>query len=115
MGWRGRERRPLLDRGRPDLVLALALVHHLSIGANLAMREVVDWLADLGGALVLEVPTRNDPMVQRLLAHKRQGLHPDYDRAWIQRCLADAFEIHRVEELGSRTRMLYHASPRRCP
>jgi hypothetical protein len=32
LGWRGRERRPLEGRGEPDLVLALALLHHLAIG-----------------------------------------------------------------------------------
>ncbi|MDP8932385.1 MAG: class I SAM-dependent methyltransferase [Actinomycetota bacterium] len=29
LGWRGSERHPLENRGRPDLVLCLALVHHL--------------------------------------------------------------------------------------
>jgi hypothetical protein len=34
LGWRGLERRSLPERGRPDLVLALALVHHVAISAN---------------------------------------------------------------------------------
>jgi SAM-dependent methyltransferase len=114
LGWRGRERRPLLDRGGPDLVLALALVHHLAIAANVPLAEVVSWLAELGGALVVEFPTRADPMVQKLLARKRKGLHPDYERDAFERCLQDAFEVHRTEELGSGTRVLYFATPRRA-
>ena len=72
LGWRGLERSALAGRGRPDLVSALALVHHLAISANVPVREVVDWLGGLGAALVIEFPTREDPMVQKLLAPKRE-------------------------------------------
>jgi SAM-dependent methyltransferase len=112
LGWRGLEHGPLLDRGRPDLVLALALVHHIAIGANVPVREVIDWLASLGGALVVEFPTREHPMVQKLLAPKRDGVHPDYERGFFERCLHDAFDVRRREQLGSGTRILYFATPR---
>jgi hypothetical protein len=113
LGWRGLERRTLAGRGRPDLVLALALVHHLAISANVPVREVVDWLAGLGSALVIEFPTREDPMVQKLLAPKRDGLHPDYELGFFERCLAEAFTIDRSERLGSGTRVLFFARPKR--
>lgn len=112
LGWLGLERTPLLDRGRPDLLLALALVHHLTITANVPITEVVAWLASLGGALVVEFPHREDPMVQKLLASKRTGLHADYERGVFEGCLYDAFDVHRREELGSGTRTLYFAMPR---
>ena len=112
LGWRGLERTTLLDRGRPDLVLALALVHHVAISANVPVREVVDWLASLGGALVVEFPTRDDPMVQKLLAPKRAGLHPDYEREFFERCLHGAFDVRRTEHLGSGSRILYFATPK---
>ena len=114
LGWRGLERRALGGRGRPDLVLALALVHHLAIAANVPVREVVDWLAGLGSALVVEFPTREDPMVQKLLAPKREGLHPDYELGHFERCLAEAFTIERTERLGSGTRVLFFARPKRA-
>ena len=82
----------LPDRGRPDLVLALALVHHLAIAANVPVKEFVDWLAGLGAALVIEFPTREDPMVKKLLAPKREGLHPDYELGFFERCLGEAFD-----------------------
>jgi hypothetical protein len=34
LGWQGRERRALTDRVRPDIVLCLALVHHLAIASR---------------------------------------------------------------------------------
>ncbi len=112
LGWRGLERRALPDRGRPDLVLALALIHHVAISANVPVREFIDWLASLGSALVIEFPTREDPMVQKLLAPKRDGLHPDYELSFFERCLAEAFEVERSERLESGTRVLYYARPK---
>jgi hypothetical protein len=93
-------------------VIALALVHHVAISANVPVSELVDWLASLGGALLVEFPAREDPMVQKLLASKRPGLHPDYERGFFERCLHEAFDVHRSEHLGSGTRTLYFATPR---
>jgi hypothetical protein len=115
LGWRGEERRPLLSRGRPELVLCLALVHHVTITANVPMRAWIDWLAELGASIVIEFPTREDPMVQRLLAAKKEGTHADYERAAFERCLGDAFEVERSESLASGTRVLYLAHPRGRP
>ena len=113
LGWRGLERKTLAQRGAPDLVLALALVHHVAISANVPVKEFVDWLASLGCALVIEFPTREDPMVKKLLAPKRDGLHPDYELGFFERVLGEAFEVERSERLESGTRVLYYATPKR--
>jgi len=113
LGWRGLERKAMPERGKPDLVLALALVHHVAISANVPVKEFVDWLASLGCSLVIEFPTREDPMVQKLLAPKRDGLHPDYELGFFERCLGEAFEVERSERLESGTRVLYFARPKR--
>lgn len=110
-GWRGLERKPLALRGRPDLVLALALVHHVVIGANVPLGELVDWLAELGSDVVIEFVDREDPMVRRLLANKAEP-YDDYDAAAFERALEAAFRVLRRERLGSGTRTLYLASPR---
>ena len=111
-GWRGLERARLEERGAPDLVLCLALVHHLSIAANVPLSEVVDWLASLGGVLVIEFAGRDDPMVQRLLARKKDDAHPDYTAESFERELLKRFEIARREPLASGLRTLYEARPR---
>jgi hypothetical protein len=112
LGWRGLERRSMPERGTPDLLLALALIHHMAISANVPVKEFVDWLASLRTALVIEFPTREDPMVKKLLAPKREGLHPDYELGFFERCLNEAFEVERSERLESDTRVLYYARPK---
>jgi hypothetical protein len=112
LGWRGVERKALPERGKPDLVLALAVIHHVAMSANVPVKEFVDWLASLGCSLVIEFPTREDPMVKKLLAPKRDGLHPDYELGFFERCLNEAFEVERSERLQSGTRVLYFARPK---
>ncbi len=108
LGWRGLERKAITARGAPDLTLALALIHHIVIGANVPMAEFVDWLADLTDELVIEFVTKDDPMVQTLLRNKRDD-YANYDQNVFERCLTERFVVSRRDTLGSGTRVLYHA------
>jgi hypothetical protein len=111
LGWRGAERRPLAARGRPELTLCLALVHHVSLAGNVPVRAFLDWLADLGTELVIEFPTREDPMVRRLLDRKGAGANPDYETESFERALGERWRVERRETLPSGTRILYRATP----
>jgi hypothetical protein len=112
LGWRGQERRPLLQRGRPDLTLALALIHHVSIAGNVPVAEFLDWLHGSTRSLVIEFVSPEDPMARRLLARKRPGDHPDYRADWFEQCLNERFEIVRSELLAAGARTLYLARPK---
>ena len=108
LGWRGRERRALDARGTPDLILCLALIHHLVIGRNIPLDDLVEWLAAFGADLVVEYVGHKDPMVERLLQH-RVGQQIDYSADALERALARHFETVTSEALASGTRTLYHA------
>jgi len=110
LGWRRRERQPMLERGRPDLVLCLALVHHLAITANIPIDDLIDWFAELGGELVVEFPLPHDPMVRRLLLNKDQR-YDDYCVEYFEASLQRRFRVHERVTIPSGTRILYHATP----
>lgn len=112
LGWRNHERAPFIERIRPDMVLALALVHHLAISANVPLPQVVDWLADFGGRLVVEFVHVDDPMVQRLLSNKPAGLFDDYQQETFEALLQERCHIERFETLPEGTRTLYLVRPR---
>ena len=112
LGWRNRERAPFAERVRPDATLALALVHHLAIGANVPLPEVVDWLRSWGGRLVVEFVHPEDVQVKRLLANKPAGLFGDYRRDAFEALLGAQFAVHRQETLPGGTRTLYLAEPK---
>jgi len=114
LGWRNRERREIADRGAPDLVLALALAHHLVISNNVPVASVVGWLADLGGHLVVEFVSKQDRMVQELLLDKIDN-YDDWEQAAFEHELEARFEILERTPLESGTRFLYFARARPRP
>ncbi|HLM29085.1 MAG TPA: class I SAM-dependent methyltransferase [Acidimicrobiales bacterium] len=112
VGWRNRERAAFADRVRPDVTLALALVHHLAIAANVPLSEVVSWLRSFGGRLVVEFVHVDDVQVQRLLANKPAGLFDDYRREAFEALLAEQFLVHEQQSLPGGSRTLYLAEPK---
>lgn len=109
LGWRNRERKTLTDRQAPDLVLALALIHHVVISANVPLEEFVNWLADLTPNLVIEFVTKDDGMVKRLLQNK-DDQYVDYELDNFERCLRARYDVRRREALSSGNRYLYHCA-----
>jgi SAM-dependent methyltransferase len=112
LGWRGSERKALTQRGKPDLILALALIHHIVIGANVPMVEFLDWLAEQTDDLVIEFVSKDDPMVKKLLLNKADH-YADYEQEYFENTLSERFEIREKLALESGTRLLYFASSRR--
>ncbi len=109
LGWRSRERLPFLERIRPDLVLCLAVVHHLALTNTVPLEEIVAFLRDFAAPLVVEFPHRDDVMASRLLARKRTGVFDAYDREHWERALAARFTVGATETIGTRT--LYRCDP----
>ncbi len=110
LGWRGVERRRLEDRGSPDLVLALAVIHHLVVGANLPLTDVVDWLASLGAEVILEWVPPDDPLVVTLAANKKAAeIHSDYREDVLRALLGERFIL--VDEQPLDGRVLLRLQP----
>jgi len=110
-GWRSRERLPFVTRVRPDLVLCLAVVHHLALTNTVPLPEIVEFLADFGTTVVVEFPHHDDVMAARLLARKRPGVFDDYRRDRWERALAEHFTVVETETLPGGTRTLYRCEP----
>lgn len=70
LGWDGNERLSLRDRGLADLVLALALIHHLVFSCCVPFSLIAEWFGDLGNYLLVEFVPPADPMVQKLLQNR---------------------------------------------
>lgn len=109
IGWRGRERPGLFDRGRPDVVLYLAVIHHVAITFNIPVWAQIDLLADLAPEIVIEFPHADDPMVRKLLRNKREGIHDDFTLENFERLLGERFTVRSRKLLASKTRTIFHA------
>jgi hypothetical protein len=66
-GWAGAERASFIERAQADLVLALALIHHLAIARHVPYTLIAELFARLGPHLVVEHVPPEDPMAARLL------------------------------------------------
>lgn len=77
LGWHNAERESMQARGPVDLVMALALIHHLAISNNVPLVDVANYFADLGEYLIIEFVPKSDSQVKRLLA-SRLDIFPDY-------------------------------------
>jgi ribosomal protein L11 methylase PrmA len=76
-GWLAKERKALSARLKCDCVLALAIIHHICISANIPMREFISSIFSVAQKVVLEFVPKSDPMVQGLLTH-RKDVFGDY-------------------------------------
>lgn len=106
LGWAGRERHSITDRADADVVLALALVHHLAIARNVPLPAIADWFASLGPGLVIEFVPKGDPMVDRLLA-TREDIFPDYTLDGFRAAFADRYEILAEMPIAASPRTLF--------
>ena len=106
IGWANRERDALADRGPVDLVLALALVHHLAIGNNVPLPQVAALLASLGRHVVVEFVPKGDPKVDVLLA-TREDVFPGYTPDGFEAAIAEHFHVRDRHDVAESTRTLY--------
>jgi ribosomal protein L11 methylase PrmA len=106
LGWRQQERMGLAERRNADLVLCLALLHHLVLGRNLPLEQVLDWLVALAPRGVVEFVPKQDPMAAQLITWK-PNVAPDYDRETVVRMLRERARIEREEVVTASGRVLF--------
>jgi hypothetical protein len=106
MGWLERERDGIAGRVRPDVVLILALVHHLILGRNVPMDQVVAWLVSLAPRGVVEFVPKEDPMAAQLLALK-PDLAADYTAEGFENALTARARMTRRETVTASGRVLF--------
>lgn len=106
LGWANKERESLKERGPADVVLALALVHHLAIGNNVPLSDVASYFADLGEWLIIEFVPKEDSQVQRMLT-SREDIFDRYTKQDFERDFAEWFETHVSVTVPGTVRTLY--------
>jgi hypothetical protein len=112
-GWAGQERPSLVERARPDLVIAYGLIHHLIYGASIPPREVVRWLASFRCPVLVEFVSPADEMVAKLVGNKLpHELHPGGEEEDFRALLDDPFTTLSEHRLGEGTRVLFALEPR---
>ncbi len=107
LGWGSAERAGLLERVAGDVILALALVHHLAIGANVPLPMIAALFARLAPHAIVEFVPKQDAMVQRLLA-SRPDIFPDYDIEGFRTAFGAHYTIVSETSIEGSDRTLFH-------
>jgi hypothetical protein len=106
IGWANEERDSLGGRGPADMVLALALIHHLAISNNVPLPQVADFFAKTGKWLVIEFVPKADSQVQKLLV-SREDIFPTYTREGFEAAFQRSFKICEAVNVRESERVLY--------
>lgn len=112
LGWGSTERAGLLERVDADVILALALVHHLAIGANVPLPMIASLFARLAPHAIVEFVPKDDAMVGRLLASRRD-IFTDYTIEAFRRAVEPHFDIVTETPIEHSRRTLFHLRRRR--
>lgn len=106
IGWANRERESFGSRGPADMVLALAVIHHLAISNNVPLPQLADFFASTGKWLVIEFVPKSDSQVRKLLA-SRDDIFPSYTREGFESAFREKFNIHDAVNVRESERVLY--------
>jgi len=108
LGWELKERLSLFERGGCNLVLVLALIHHLCISANVPLEYAARFFASIAKeGIVIEFVPKEDPQVQLILT-SRKDIFPDYHRDGFEDAFKHHFRIIHTEHLRDSNRTLYY-------
>lgn len=106
LGWRLQERPGFFSRFEGELVMALALIHHLAIGRNLPLPCIAHHMSEMAAVLVIEFVPKEDSQVQRLLAN-REDIFPCYTRRDFEEEFARYFDLEEYHDIPGSARTVY--------
>ena len=104
MGWANQERVLLTERSKPDLITALALLHHIVITHNVPFDKVAEYFASTSNWLIVEFVPEGDEKIKALpeTAGKKNYTRKNFEKAFFL-----IFEcVREVKIIGSERTML---------
>ncbi len=109
-GFAGKERKGFDKRGKPDLIICLALIHHIRITSNIPNSIFIKYLRSLNSDVIIEFVDRQDEMVKKLLTNKKEK-YADYNRDQFIYEIKQYFTIIDRQPLKTNKRELFFITP----
>jgi ribosomal protein L11 methylase PrmA len=112
VGFNNTERNSLIERLKeyaPDVTLALALIHHITLSGNVPFEKSAEFFAKFSDNLIIEFPKREDSWVESLLVRKREFInHFDfYNEADFEKGYSKYFKLEKKQAIEGTKRVLY--------
>jgi ribosomal protein L11 methylase PrmA len=106
LGWNQQERASLIERGPADVVLALAIIHHLSIGNNVPFAELASFFNNTARHVIIEFVPNADSKVQILLS-SRTDIFTEYDEEHFEKAMGAYFTVMSKVPIKDSMRTMY--------
>ena len=112
IGFNNTERHSLVHRLQnyaPDVTMALALIHHITLSGNVPFEKSATFFASFSKHLIIEFPKREDSWVESLLVRKREFInHFDfYNESNFEVSFKKYFTLEKKESIPGTSRVLY--------
>ncbi|MES1219628.1 MAG: SAM-dependent methyltransferase [Bacteroidota bacterium] len=105
-GVNSEERKSFIQRADTDMVLALALVHHLAIGRNIPFNLIASFFNRITKTLIIEFVPKKDEKIQLMLKTK-EDIYANYTEENFESEFKRIFNILKKEKIGTSGRVLY--------
>jgi hypothetical protein len=106
IGLNNTEHASFIERIQVDLGLALALVHHLSIGRNIPFVQISELFKKMTNYLIVEFIPKEDDKVQLMLKEKKD-VYYDYNEEKFLAAFSNDFNVRDRKEIPGSKRILY--------
>ena len=107
IGWVNEERKSILQRGgKTDLIVMLAVIHHLSITYNITFKMIAKWLSLNCKSLIIEFVPKSDEKVKTLLRN-REDVFYFYSEIEFESEFSNYFTIEEKINIANSGRLLY--------
>lgn len=106
IGWANKERKIIHQRGKTDLLFALALTHHLRISNNTPFELIAEYFSELAQNLIVEFIPKNDSHVKQMISG-RENIFENYNEKEFTNAFEKYFSISERQILSDSGRILY--------
>lgn len=107
LGFDNNERKTLQDRAyNIDLILALALIHHLRITYNLPFNYVARYFSNIAKHLIIEFVDKKDSKIRTMLLN-REDIFDDYTKEDFEAAFGEYYNILDIRPIDDTMRTLY--------
>lgn len=107
LGFANNERKNIFDRAENvDLILALALIHHLKFTYNIPFELISKCFSSISKYVIIEFVDKEDSQVKRMLLN-RKDVFEDYTQENFEQCFSKFFNIKYKKQIKDTKRTLY--------
>ena len=107
LGFNNEERKTLTQRAQNvDLILALALIHHLRITYSIPFSYIAKYFAEISKYLIIEFVDKKDSKIQTMLLN-REDIFDDYTKENFEKEFGEFYQILEIKPIDGTKRTLY--------